>query len=158
MLTCHVGTEQMVGVVVNHIVLRKGPPPFSLVVQPQPTSFPCPSPEERCLSMPHTVLGPPSWLHPVTMWRWRQGLGWRIYKLWNSKGCQKTTRRWGAARKRLTSYPQKETYNEVKWKDEIWLFLTIWMGLENTRLSEISQTEKVKNHVISFICEILKWQ
>ena len=32
--------------------------------------------------------------------------------------------------------------------------MTIWMGLENNRLSEISQTEKVKNHMISFICGI----
>ena len=50
----------------------------------------------------------------------------------------------------------REMYNKAKWKDEIWPLVTIWMGLENTRLCEISQTEKVKNHMISFICGIEK--
>ena len=31
-------------------------------------------------------------------------------------------------------------------------FATTWMDLENIRLSEVSQTENVKNHLISLIC------
>ena len=33
-------------------------------------------------------------------------------------------------------------------------FVTAWMDLENIMLSEISQAEKDKYHVISFICQI----
>ena len=33
-------------------------------------------------------------------------------------------------------------------------FATIWMDLENIMLSEISQSEKDKYHMISLICEI----
>ena len=33
-------------------------------------------------------------------------------------------------------------------KDEILPFVTIWMDVESIILSEISQTEKVKNHII----------
>ena len=39
-------------------------------------------------------------------------------------------------------------------RNEILLFVIIWMDLEIIMLSEISQTEKVKNHMISFICGI----
>ena len=37
-------------------------------------------------------------------------------------------------------------------RDEILLFATTWMDLEIITLSEISQTEKVENHMISLIC------
>ena len=37
-------------------------------------------------------------------------------------------------------------------KGEILPFVTAWMDLENIKLSEISQTEKVNNHVISLKC------
>ena len=39
-------------------------------------------------------------------------------------------------------------------KGEILPFVTTWLDLENIMLSKISQTEKVKNHMISFICWI----
>ena len=39
-------------------------------------------------------------------------------------------------------------------KKEILPFATVWMNLENIMLSEISQSEKDKNHMISLICEI----
>ena len=39
-------------------------------------------------------------------------------------------------------------------KDEIKPFATIWMDQEIIILSELSQTEKDKYHVISFICGI----
>ena len=41
-------------------------------------------------------------------------------------------------------------------KKEIELFVVRWMDLEITILSEVSQTEKDKYHIISLICGILK--
>ena len=35
--------------------------------------------------------------------------------------------------------------------DEIWSFVTTWMDVEGIMLSEISQREKVKYHMISLI-------
>ena len=45
-----------------------------------------------------------------------------------------------------------EYYSAIK--KETLPFATIWMDLEDIVLSEISQTEKDKYHVISLICEI----
>ena len=39
-------------------------------------------------------------------------------------------------------------------KNEILLFAATWMDLENIILSEVSQTEKDKCHLISLICGI----
>ena len=39
-------------------------------------------------------------------------------------------------------------------RGEILPFATTWMDLEIITLSEINQTEKVKNHMISLICGI----
>ena len=46
-----------------------------------------------------------------------------------------------------------EYFSAVR-KDEIRPFVTTYMELENTMLSEISETEKVKNHIISLLCGI----
>ena len=46
-----------------------------------------------------------------------------------------------------------EYYLTIK-KKKIVPFATAWMDLENITLSEISQSEKDKYHMISFICEI----
>ena len=43
-----------------------------------------------------------------------------------------------------------EYYSVVR-NDEIWPFVTTWMEFEGIRLSEISQKEKVKYHMISLI-------
>ena len=43
-----------------------------------------------------------------------------------------------------------EHYSAIQ-KDEILPFVTTWMDLESIMLSKISQTEKVKNHMISLI-------
>ena len=45
-------------------------------------------------------------------------------------------------------------YQSAIRRDEILPFGTIWMDLKIIMLSEISQTEKVENHIISLICEI----
>ena len=39
-------------------------------------------------------------------------------------------------------------------KNEILKLATVWMGLEGTTLGEISQTEKDKYGMLSFICGI----
>ena len=46
-----------------------------------------------------------------------------------------------------------EYYSNIK-KKEMLLFATMWMNLEGIMLSEVSQTEKHKYHMISFICGI----
>mgnify|MGYP002507364515 FL=1 len=46
-----------------------------------------------------------------------------------------------------------EYYSAIR-RDEILPFATTWVDLEIIMLSEITQTEKVENHMISLICEI----
>jgi len=46
-----------------------------------------------------------------------------------------------------------EYYSAIK-KNEIMPFAETWMGLEIVILSEVSQTEKDKYHMISLICGI----
>ena len=46
-----------------------------------------------------------------------------------------------------------ECYSAIK-KNEIMPFIATWMDLEIIILSEISQTEKDKYHMISLICRI----
>ena len=48
-----------------------------------------------------------------------------------------------------------EYYSAIK-KNEIMPFAATWMDLETVILSEVSQTEKDKYHMISLICGILK--
>ena len=47
-------------------------------------------------------------------------------------------------------------YHSATKKNEIMLFVATWMDLEIVILSEVSQTEKDKYHMISRICRILK--
>ena len=46
-----------------------------------------------------------------------------------------------------------EYYSTTK-KNEIMLFAATWTGLKIIILSEVSQKEKDKNHIISLICGI----
>ena len=46
-----------------------------------------------------------------------------------------------------------EKYSTIK-NNEIMPFATTWMGLEIIILSEVSQTEKDKHHMISLVCGI----
>ena len=46
-----------------------------------------------------------------------------------------------------------EYYSAIR-KDEMLPFVTTWMDLKNVMLSEISQSEKAKNHMISLILGI----
>ena len=47
-----------------------------------------------------------------------------------------------------------EYYSAIKKKNEIMSFAATWMDLEFIILSEVSQTEKDKYHMISLICGI----
>ena len=46
-----------------------------------------------------------------------------------------------------------DDYTAIR-RDEMLPFATTWMDLEIIMPSEISQTEKVENHIISLICGI----
>ena len=46
-----------------------------------------------------------------------------------------------------------ECYSAIK-KNEIFPFVPTWMDLEGIMLSEISQAEKDKYHMVSLICGI----
>ena len=55
--------------------------------------------------------------------------------------------------KQLSDTYTMEFYLAIK-KKKILSFATVWMDLENIMLSEISQSEKNKYHMISLICGI----
>ena len=46
-----------------------------------------------------------------------------------------------------------EYYSAIK-KNKVMLFAATWMDLETVILSEVSQTEKDKYHMISLLCGI----
>ena len=71
-----------------------------------------------------------------------------ITKIWKQPKCP-SVEEWI---KQLWGIYTKE-YSAIK-KKKILPFATVWMDLENITLSEISQTEKDKYHVISLICGI----
>jgi hypothetical protein len=70
-----------------------------------------------------------------------------IAKLWKQPRCP-TTDEWI---KKMWYLYTMEFYSAMK-KNEILLFAGKWMELENIILSEVSQTQKTKNHVFSLIC------
>ena len=53
--------------------------------------------------------------------------------------------------KQLWEIYKREYYLYIK-KKKILLFVTVWVDLENIMLSEISQSEKDKYHMIPLIC------
>ena len=57
--------------------------------------------------------------------------------------------------KQLWDIYTMEFYLAVK-KKKILPFATIWMDLENIMLTEISQSEKDKYHMISLMCNLMK--
>ena len=71
-----------------------------------------------------------------------------ITKIWKQPKCPSVDK-WI---KQLWDIYTMEYYSAVKKK--ILPFVTVWMDLENIMLSEISQSEKDKYHMISLICGI----
>ena len=72
-----------------------------------------------------------------------------IVKVWNQPKCPSVDE-WI---KQLWDVYTMEYYSMVK-KKKILPFVTEWMDLENIILSEISQADKDKYHMISLICRI----
>ena len=77
------------------------------------------------------------------------GVLFTIMKLWKQPKCPPVDE-WI---KQLWDTYTMEQYSAVKKKKNL-RFATAWMYLENSMLSEISQTEKDKYHKISLICGI----
>jgi hypothetical protein len=69
-----------------------------------------------------------------------------IAKLWKQPRCP-TTDEWI---KKMWYLYTIEFYSAMK--NEILSFASKWMELENFILSEVSQTQKTKNHLFSLIC------
>ena len=72
-----------------------------------------------------------------------------IAKIWKLSRCPSV----GEWIKQLWDIYTKEYYLVIKNK-KILVFATVWIGLENIILSEISQSEKDKYHMISLVCGI----
>ena len=70
-----------------------------------------------------------------------------VAKIWKQPKCPSANK----AIKKLWYICKVEYYSAVK-KKEILLFVTAWMDLESIMLSEISQSENDKYHMISLIC------
>jgi hypothetical protein len=73
-----------------------------------------------------------------------------IVKLWKQPKCL-TTDKWI---KKMWYLYTMEFYSAIK-KNEILLFVSKWMELENIILSADSQVQKTKGHMFSLICEII---
>ena len=72
-----------------------------------------------------------------------------ITKIWKQPKCPSVDE-WI---KQLRDIYTKEFYLDIK-KKKILPFATVWMDLENIVLSEKSQSEKDKYHMVSLICAI----
>jgi hypothetical protein len=72
-----------------------------------------------------------------------------IAKLWKQPRCP-TTDEWI---KKMWYLYAMGFYSTMK-KNEILLFSSKWMELENIILSEVSQTQKTKNRMFSLICRL----
>ena len=72
-----------------------------------------------------------------------------IAKIWKQTKCP-STEEWI---KKMWYICTMEYYSAIK-KNEILPFATTWMDLESIMLSEVSQKEKDKYHMISLICGI----
>ena len=72
-----------------------------------------------------------------------------IAKTWKQPKCPSTDE----CIKKMWCIYTMEYYSAIK-KNEIMPFAATWMDLEIIILSEVSQTEKDKYHIISLICGI----
>ena len=72
-----------------------------------------------------------------------------IPKIWKQPKCPSVDE-WI---KQLWDIYTVEYYSAIK-KQKVLPFATVWMELENITVSEVSQSEKDKYHMISLICRI----
>ena len=72
-----------------------------------------------------------------------------ITKIWKQPKCPSIDE-WI---KQLWDIYTMEYYSAIK-KKKLLPFATVWMDLENIMLSEISQSENNKHHIISLVCDI----
>jgi hypothetical protein len=72
-----------------------------------------------------------------------------IAKLWKQPRCP-TTDKWI---KKMWYLYTMEVYSAMK-KNEILSFTSKWIEVENIILREVSQAQKTKNHIFSFICRL----
>ena len=70
-----------------------------------------------------------------------------VTKLWREPRCPSTDE-WI---KKIWSMYTVEYYASIR-KDEYPTFVSIWMGLEEIMLSEISEAERVNYHMVSLTC------
>ena len=71
----------------------------------------------------------------------------RVTKLWKEPRCPSTDE-WI---KKIWPIYAMEYYVSIR-KDEYPTFISTWTGLEEIMLSEISQAERVKYHMVSLTC------
>ena len=74
-----------------------------------------------------------------------------IDNLWKQLKCPSIVDEW---MKMWNGIPQWNITQVAIKKNEILPFATTWMGLEGIMLSEISETEKDKYHMVTLICGI----
>jgi hypothetical protein len=72
-----------------------------------------------------------------------------LAKLWKQPKCPTTNE----GIKKMRYLYTMEFYSGKK-KNEILSFASKWMELENIILNEVSQAQKAKNHMFSFICKL----
>jgi hypothetical protein len=72
-----------------------------------------------------------------------------IAKLWKQPRCP-TADEWI---KKMWYLYTMEIYSIIK-KNKILSFTSKWMELENIIISEVSQAQKIKNHMSSLICRL----
>ena len=75
----------------------------------------------------------------------------KIAKIWRQPSCYPSVDEWI---KKMWCIYTMEYYLAIKKEKELLPCATAWMDMENFMLSEISQSEKDKYHMISLICGI----
>jgi hypothetical protein len=92
-----------------------------------------------------TQVTPEAPAHPCLLQHYSQERA----KLWKQQRWP-TTDEWI---KKMWYLYTMEFYSSMK-KNEILSFADKWMVLDNIILSEVSQTQKIKNHMFSLICRL----
>ena len=57
---------------------------------------------------------------------------------------------------KVSKLAKRLDFSSARKRNEVWLFLEMWMDLESVIWSEVSQIEKNKYHMLMHICGIYK--